>query len=144
VQNLGFNYNAEEDGSVKGYFFDDIIEQYGDLMDLQNNHYGIDKLDQRILYLPENIKVDLYKTEIKWQYNGATCVLKLLPDHFYVLPNGDRFHIERHPEAPIWKLVGTEAEGTFLPQALHGFWWRQVRNLQVDQQLNHLWVVLCR
>jgi hypothetical protein len=22
-------------------------------------------------------------------------------------------HIERHPEAPIWKLVGTEAEGTF-------------------------------
>ena len=112
-KNLGFNYNAEEDGSVKGYFFDDVIEQYGDLMDLQESHYGIDKLDQRILYLPENIKVDLYKTEIKWQYNGATCTLKLLPDHFYVLPNGDRFHIERHPEAPIWKLVGTEAEGTF-------------------------------
>lgn len=112
-KNLGFNYNAEEDGSVKGYFFDDVIEQFGDLMDLQENHYGIDKTDKRIIYLPENIKIDLYKTEIKWQYNGATCTLKLLPDHFYILPNGDRIHIERHPEAPIWKLVGTEAEGTF-------------------------------
>lgn len=112
-KNLGVHYNAMEDNSLEGYCFDEVIEAYGDIMDLQEDHYGIDKWNKQIIYLPENIKIDLYKNEIKWVYENKTRMLKLLPDYFYVLPNGEKIYIEKHPEAPLWKLIGMEAEGTF-------------------------------
>ncbi len=112
-RNLGVHYNAMEDNSLEGYCFDEVVAKYGDLMDLQDNHYGIDKQNRQVLYLPENIKIDLYKNEITWKYNDRVCQLKLLPDYFYVLPNGEKIYIEKHPEAPVWKLISTEARGTF-------------------------------
>jgi len=112
-KNLGVNYNAEEDNRLLNYSFEEVIEHFGDIMHLQADNYGIDKNNKQIIYLPENVKIDLYKTEIKWMYKDTIRTLKLLPEYFYVLPNGERIHIEKHPEAPIWKLIGTEAEGTF-------------------------------
>lgn len=112
-RNLGVNYNAMEDNSLEGYCFDEVVAKYGDLMDLQDDHYGIDKQNKQVLYLPENIKIDLYKNEITWKYKDRVCQHKLLPDYFYVLPNGEKIYIEKHPEAPVWKLISTEARGTF-------------------------------
>ena len=112
-KNLGVNYNAIEDASLQGYSFEDVIENYGDMMDLQPDHYGIDKNNKKIIYLPEDIKIDLYKNDIKWFYEYNERHLKLLPDYFYVLPNGEKIYIEKHPEAPVWKLISTEAKGTF-------------------------------
>ncbi len=112
-KNLGANYNAVEDHRLTNYSFDEVIENYGSLMNLHEDHYGIDKHNKQVIYLPENVKIDLYKTEISWEYNGLIRSLKLLPNYFYVLPNGERIYMEKHPEAPTWKLIGTEAEGTF-------------------------------
>jgi len=112
-RNLGIHYNAKEDNSLEGYCFDEVVEKFGSIMDLQEEHYGIDKQNKQILYLPENIKIDLYKNEITWDYKDHIHRLKLLPDYFYVLPNGEKIYIEKHPEAPVWKLVSTEARGTF-------------------------------
>ena len=113
-KNLGVNYNAVEDASLNGYTFDEVVEKYGNLMDVQEEqHFGIDKQNKQIIYLPEDIKIDLYKNEIKWQYRGKDCMLKLLPGYFYVVPNGEKIYIEKHPEAPVWKLISTEAKGTF-------------------------------
>jgi len=112
-RNLGVHYNAMEDNSLEGYCFDEVVVKYGDLMDLQEDHYGIDKQNRQVFYLPENIKIDLYKNEITWKYKDRVCQLKLLPDYFYVLPNGEKIYIEKHPEAPVWKLISTEARGTF-------------------------------
>ncbi|MDD3169340.1 MAG: hypothetical protein PHC91_07770, partial [Eubacteriales bacterium] len=112
-RNLGVHYNAMEDSSLEGYCFDEVVEKYGSMMDLQEDHYGIDKLNKQVIYLPENIKIDLYQNAITWDYEGRLCRMKLLPDYFYVLPNGEKIYIEKHPEAPVWKLIGTEARGTF-------------------------------
>lgn len=112
-KNLGVNYSASEDASLVGYSFDEVVEKFGDIMDLQEDHYGIDKINKQIVYLPENIKIDLYKNEIKWSHNGNDRYLKLLPNNFYVLPNGEKIYLEKHPEAPVWKLISTEAKGTF-------------------------------
>ncbi|NTV90785.1 MAG: hypothetical protein HGA22_10585, partial [Clostridiales bacterium] len=112
-RNLGINYNAMEDPTLQGYSFEEIIRTFGDNMYLQEDHYGIDKANSQVIYLPENIKIDLYKAEIKWLYEETERTLKLLPDYYYILPNGGKLHIEKHPEAPIWKLIGTDAEGTF-------------------------------
>ena len=113
-KNLGVNYNALEDASLTGYTFDQVIENYRDLMDLnEEERYGVDKLNPHVFYLPENIKIDLYKNEIKWTHDDKESKLKLLPGNFYILPNGEKIHIEKHPEAPVWKLISTEAKGTF-------------------------------
>ncbi|HWQ79041.1 MAG TPA: hypothetical protein VN381_09495 [Anaerovoracaceae bacterium] len=112
-RNLGIHYSAKEDASMEGYSFDEVIEKYGGMMDLQEDYYGVDKQYKQILYLPENIRIDLYKNEISWFYADSIRKLKLLPDFLYILPNGEKIFLEKHPEAPMWKLVVTEAKGTF-------------------------------
>lgn len=112
-KNLGVNYNAKEDKSVSGYTFDEVIKDYGDMMELHEDYYGVDKNNKQIIFLPENIEIDLLKTEIKWMYQGMERILKLSPASTYILPNGEKIHMEKHPAAPAWKMVGTAAEGTF-------------------------------
>ena len=112
-QNLGEHFDAKEDTAMEGYSFKEIIENYSGIMSLQEDYYGIDKSNNRIIYLPENVEIDLNKTEIKWLHLEKMRILKLLPFYTYILPNGEKIHIEKHPEAPIWKLVSTDAEGTF-------------------------------
>ena len=112
-RSLGENYNAKDDKRVVGYSFKEVVEQYGDLMFLQEGNYGIDKLDSKIIYLPEDIEIDLNKTEIKWMNGDETVIIKLKPTYTYILPSGEKIHMEKHPEAPVWKLIETDAEGTF-------------------------------
>ncbi|HAS74047.1 MAG TPA: hypothetical protein DCS67_07875, partial [Clostridiales bacterium UBA8960] len=112
-KNLGEYYRACEDKGLEGYYFEEVIELYGDLMTVHDDHYGIDKRNSEIIYLPENIEIDLQKSEIKWIYKSLEKKLKLLPGTIYILPNGDKIQIERHPKAPTWKLISTDAEGTF-------------------------------
>ena len=52
-KNLGVNYNAVEDASLTGYTFDDVIKNYGDLMDLQKEErYGVDIQNKQVIYVP--------------------------------------------------------------------------------------------
>ncbi|MBK5246479.1 MAG: hypothetical protein JJE49_04325 [Peptostreptococcaceae bacterium] len=111
--NLGEHYDTNEDTDMEGYSFEDVIKFYGEQMNLQEDYYGIDKSNGQIIYLPENVEIDLNKTEIKWLHSGKVRTLKLLPYHTYILPNGEKVHIEKHPAAPNWKLICTDPEGTF-------------------------------
>lgn len=112
-KNLGEHYRAVEDKSILGYTFEENASNYQKFMTVHESGYAIDKNYESIIYLPENVEIDLKKTRIEWQNKGKIETLKLLPDKIYVLPNGDKLQIERHPEAPTWKLVYTDAEGTF-------------------------------
>lgn len=110
--NLGEYYNADDDPVMKHYSFDEVKALYKDFIDVKEGNYGIDKHYKNVVYLPENVEFDLHKTKIKWEYKGQR-QLKLSPTSIYVLPNGNKIHMEKHPVAPAWKLVGTESEGTF-------------------------------
>lgn len=111
--NLGENYIAKDNVSLVGYTFDEVQKLYGAMMDIHPDNYGIDRKYPNVVYLPENIEIDLHATSIRWEHQGETKQLKLLPTYIYILPNGDKLHMEKHPSTPAWKLVGTEAEGTF-------------------------------
>lgn len=93
--------------------FDEMKENFHDIMDLHPENYGIDKKYPSILYIPENSEIDLYKKFIKWQYNGNEQTLKLLPEHYYVFPSGHKIHMEKHAASPAWKLISTHPNGTF-------------------------------
>lgn len=111
--NLGENFTGSRMIDPSEYSFEEVKKKYGDIMHLMPGNYAIDNRYDNVVYLPENVEIDLHKTEIKWEYKGKTRALKLLPTYYYVLPNGYKIHMEKHPSAPAWKLVGTEAEGTF-------------------------------
>jgi hypothetical protein len=97
----------------KQYSFKEMLSLNGDLMDIQKEGYGIDKEFKDIIYIPEDTKIDMYESTVKWNYNGKEECIKLLPKHYYVHPSGCKLHMEKHPSAPSWRLVSTQAEGTF-------------------------------
>lgn len=112
-RNVGELYNALEDKRLIGYTFDEIKQNYSDIMTLYPENYGVDKYNHQIVYLPENVEVDLKQTQIRWTYHEKTHAIKLKPSYTYILPNGEKIHMEKHPEAPTWKVISTDAEGTF-------------------------------
>lgn len=112
-KNVGEYYNAMENSSLEGYSFEEVKQNYASIMDVHPDNYGVDKHDKHVIYLPENVEIDLHATRIKWQVDGEEKTLRLLPTYVYILPNGEKLHMEKHPAAPAWKLVETTAEGTF-------------------------------
>ncbi|MCH2206948.1 MAG: hypothetical protein MK132_13910 [Lentisphaerales bacterium] len=84
----------------------------GDAIELQKDGYALDTTFDNIIYLPEDANVNLPEQEATWKLNGQNKSLRILPDKTYIFPSGYKIHIEKHPNAPSWRLVGTRAEGT--------------------------------
>jgi phosphoenolpyruvate carboxykinase (diphosphate) len=108
-RNLGEHYIP----NVEGHSFEEIKKNFSQIMDLHSDNFGVDKNYSNIIYLPENVEVNLYNQEIKWIFKGKEKFLRLLPENTYILPDGNKIHMEKHPEAPVWRLIGTHYKGTF-------------------------------
>lgn len=112
--NLGEYFAAKSsEADNAGYSFEDVKRNYSYVMDVTEEGYGIDKKYKNIVYVPEDTEFDLAKGKVSWSAAGKSQSIKLQPDKIYILPNGYKVHMERHPNAPAWKLIGTAAEGTF-------------------------------
>jgi hypothetical protein len=112
-RNHGQEYGVDSRTREPGYDYNDMVERYGALMDLQPEGYGIDKQYPEVCYLPQSIRMDLPNQRISWQHDGAVHAIRLQPDHIYIQPNGYKIEMEKHPASPSWRLIGTEPEGTF-------------------------------
>ncbi|MGB5989828.1 MAG: hypothetical protein WBG43_08830 [Marinifilaceae bacterium] len=115
-KNIGivFDGTAFMDKIIKDqYSFKETVALNSNLMDIQEEGHGIDKEFNDIIYIPEDTKIDLYASTVKWQKDGKEQCIKLLPYQYYVHPSGYKIHMEKHPSAPSWRLVSTYAEGTF-------------------------------
>jgi len=99
--------------TIPGYSFEDMIERYSEMMDVQPEGYAVDRNYPRIIYLPQKLRMDLNAQTICWKRDGELQTIRLQPGKIYMQPNGYRIEMEKHPGAPSWRLVGTAAEGTF-------------------------------
>ncbi|MFO8023449.1 MAG: hypothetical protein R6U65_13350 [Perlabentimonas sp.] len=115
-RNLGNFFDASnlQKRFPNAYTFEDIKSHYASMMHVHKDNFGVDNYYPKVVYLPENAKIDLYKSSITWDFKGKPRTLKLLKDYHYVLPCGFKVHMEKHPFAPDWRLVVTHAEGSFL------------------------------
>ena len=111
--NHGEEYGIDSRTRTPDYSFDETVARYGDLMNLQPEGYGIDKRYPQVIYVPQDLRMDLPSQTISWQKDGARQSIKLRPEHIYVQPNGYKVEMQKHPGAPSWRLVGTDPEGTF-------------------------------
>jgi hypothetical protein len=112
--NLGEEFRGDESivGS-QGHTFADLIARNGDLMELKPEGYGVDRRYADVLYVPEDVRINLPQQTVSWSRGGQQQVIPLSASVTYVHPSGYRVHLEKHPGAPSWRLVGTVAEGTF-------------------------------
>ncbi|MEA3504328.1 MAG: hypothetical protein U9R32_03935, partial [Bacteroidota bacterium] len=115
-KNIGSKFNGTlftNNILKKEYFFKDVTKMFGDIMQLHEKGYGIDKNNKNIIYIPEDTEIDLYKGSITWTKNGEKQKISLLPNHYYIFPSGHKIHMEKHPATPSWRLISTYSEGTF-------------------------------
>ncbi len=96
-----------------GQTFEDIVREYGAWIDVKPEGYGIDKTYPDLVYIPEDAHADLRGQDIRWTRNGKTLSIPFLPGKVYMTPAGYKVRMEKHPNAPSWRIIGTGAEGTF-------------------------------
>jgi hypothetical protein len=108
---LGDIYLASAE-NIKDITFERIPRLLGDTIDLYPEGYATDKTHPGIVFIPEMAEINIQQQQVSWPHNGAAQTLKLLAGRTYVYPNGFRVHMERHPNAPSWRLIGTFPEST--------------------------------
>ncbi|MDP2810203.1 MAG: hypothetical protein Q8O34_08645 [Rhodocyclaceae bacterium] len=113
-RNLGEEFDENSLARLPGgYSFEESAARFGDLMHLQPEGYGIDRRYPEVIYLPQDMRMDLPSQTISWVKGGERRTLKLRPDKIYIRPDGYKIVMQKHPSAPSWRLIGTDAEGTF-------------------------------
>jgi hypothetical protein len=111
-RNHGIEFGVDSVTREPGYKFKDIVERYGDIMDLQEEGYGIDKKYPEVIYVHQDLRMDLEAQTIQWDIDGETRTIRLQPGKTYIQPNGYKVEMQKHPSAPSWRLIGTDPEGT--------------------------------
>jgi hypothetical protein len=96
-----------------GRTFDDVARDYSEFVDVQPEGYGIDVNDPTIIYIPEHALATLAERCIKWTRDGKEHRIPLSPEQIYIAPSGYKIRLEKHPNAPSWRLIGTVGEGIF-------------------------------
>ncbi|CAK0778616.1 PPi-type phosphoenolpyruvate carboxykinase [Gammaproteobacteria bacterium] len=112
-RNHGEEYGADGKIRHQNYRFDDTALRFSDIMDLHPEGYGVDKTHPEVIYVPHNVRMDLAAQRISWVKDGQSQSIKMRPDRIYVQPNGYKIEMQKHPDSPSWRLIGTEPEGTF-------------------------------
>jgi hypothetical protein len=109
---LGEEFHGHLHAPRLGYTFSEIIEQYGDVLEVQPEGHAIDKNFPNIVYVPEDVHLDLKSQTVCWERDGKATSIKLLQDKVYVRPSGYKIRMEKPAGGRAWRLVGTLAEGT--------------------------------
>ncbi len=112
-RNHGEEFGVDSHTRDPNYSFDEVSEIYSELMDIQAEGYGIDTLYPEVIYVPQDLRMDLNSQKISWYKDGELQTIKLRPGKIYIQPNGYKIEMKKHPGAPSWRLVGTDPEGTF-------------------------------
>ena len=111
--NHGDEFGVGSQTREPGYDFDEMTYRYGALMTVQPEGYAIDNQFPDIIYVPQDLRMNLNTQKIVWLKNGKSHQIRLQPGKIYIQPNGYKIEMCKHPGAPSWRLVGTVAEGTF-------------------------------
>ncbi len=119
-KNHGNDYGTGSESKEPGFNFNDMVKNYGELMEVMPEGYAIDKAYPEIIYVPQNVKMDVMSQTVSWKNDKLTwssdkkqASIRLQPGKIYVKPNGYKLELLKHPAAPSWRLIGTASEGTF-------------------------------
>ena len=111
---LGKEFSQSKFQKDVDHKFEELIDEFGEMMELDPKGFAIDKQFPDIYYVPETVKFNLEKQTLTWTTNGGDAeTIDLRPDMTYVLPSGYKVEMTKLSEDEPWRLIGTNAEGTF-------------------------------
>ena len=112
-RNHGEEYGIDSRTREAGYSFSEACEKYAAVMDVQPEGYAIDKNFPEVVYVPQDLRMNLNAQTITWKHDGQHQQIRLQPGKIYMQPNGYKVEMEKDPGAPFWRLIGTDPVGTF-------------------------------
>ena len=110
---LGESFSLSEYNRPVDHTWAEVVDRFSEIMDLQPEGYGIDRTYPDIIYVPEDVHIDLHQQKVSWTHEGGPREIMLRPNHTYVLPSGYRVEMVKPSTGQRWRLRGTTAEGTF-------------------------------
>lgn len=109
-----FSTDPAKNLGVGNYHFDEMIELFEDVMEVQPEGYAVDRKFPEIVYVPQDAHFDLKLQKISWTNSTGQHALRLSPKKTYVRPSGYKIAMEKPTGTDRqWRLVGTVPEGTF-------------------------------
>ena len=110
--NLGEEFHADSK-RYNNRTFANVVEDYGNELDVKSEGYAVDRQFPELIYIPENAVASVQRQRIDWQRGDVTESIPLLPGQVYIAPSGYKLRLQKHPAAPSWRLIGTLGEGVF-------------------------------
>lgn len=110
---LGRDFSVATHLPKREHTFEKVTQLFGEIMDVQPEGYGVDKKHPDILYVPENVYIDLNAQTVSWTNDSGRHQLSLDPHRTYIVPSGFKIRLEKEVDSGQWRLIGTQAEGTF-------------------------------
>ncbi len=110
---LGERFSLSEFHRQVDHTFAEVVERYGDELDVQPEGYALDRTYPNILLVPEDAEIDMHQQKVSWKKDGEEQSIPLQPDRTYMLPSGYKVEMRKPSQGQRWRLVGTNAEGTF-------------------------------
>ena len=111
---LGEDFALSQFGPEVDHTWAETVRLQGDRITVHPDGYGVDKQWPDLIYLPETVEISLRRQRIAWpRPDGSTASLKLLAGNTYLLPSGYKVAMSQSVKGQRWRLVGTQAEGTF-------------------------------
>ena len=113
------SYDLGEEFAMSDYIkdvdhtFEEIVRDFGDMMEVRPEGYGVDKRFSSICYIPETAHVELRNQRIRWTNADGEQSIRLVPNTTYVLPSGYKISMVRRSVGGHWRVVGMAAEGVF-------------------------------
>ncbi len=111
--NHGEEFGADSRFHDTGYSLAEAVERFGDVIEWQAEGYAVDRLYPQLIYVQENVRIDLPSQTVSWEWEGKRQTLALEPDKVYMHPTGYKVFMQKFPGGPSWRLIGTNPEGTF-------------------------------
>ncbi len=109
----GDEYGVGRFAQEQEHEFSEMVKLIGDVLDVMPEGYAIDKQFPEIIYVPQILNMNINAQLISWKKGGTVHSIRLQPGKIYIKPSGYKVEMLKHPGAPSWRLVGTDAEGTF-------------------------------
>ncbi len=110
--NLGHEFNANR-FAENDRTFEQVAADYADCIEVRPAGYGIDRNFHDLIYIPHDACASVIRQEVWWIRDGRELSIPLLAGKTYMTPSGYKVHLEKHPAASSWRLIGTVPEGLF-------------------------------
>lgn len=110
---LGEDFQLDPNRRDANHTFPELVALLGDRIEVRPEGYAVDRAYPDIFYVPEDADFDLPTQAVGWVREGVGQSIPLRPGRTYVLPSGYKVEMRKPSVGQRWRLVGTNAEGTF-------------------------------